>query len=489
LPAVGLVLYGCPWILGDRVLTADARAIGRGGERVSFDNPYLEQFRLRFSRGRIFSADDKLLAVSSPNAQELADIREVSPAVARVAERSRGNPEGARYYPLGPAAAQLIGWTPQGRFAAQEGSVEAAWDSLLRGYRPDQLPFYYRTRNNPIVRPPQPQDLQLTVRTDLQRFAAKRLSEAVKQWGGAGGALTVYDASTGAVLAAVTSPTFDPNGLTLERMQQYVTQNPRTQVLTNKALARDALYFPGSTFKIVTAGASLDEAITGSVTCRNGHNAEPITWEYGGKRWKRPAGKISDYHAGGHGSMNLRYDVDRAFTVSCNVFFGALAAELGPERLHRAMQNAELKRVPTADELAEHLPYDGFGQIDVKTSPLEMAMLAAAAGMARPEASDTAAARPHWVQAVVTKQNRREPEGIFGAPNRTPYRPFPEPVLQQLRRMMVRVVEDPSGTAHGAFYAGGAPRLPGITVGGKTGTAEFEKKGGKIGRHAWFVGF
>ena len=48
---------------------------------------------------------------------------------------------------------------------------------------------------------------------------------------------------------------------------------------------------------------------------------------------------------------------------SCNVFFGTLAAELGPERFRRAMRNAELKWVPEEKELFEYLPYAGFGQI------------------------------------------------------------------------------------------------------------------------------
>jgi cell division protein FtsI/penicillin-binding protein 2 len=256
------------------------------------------------------------------------------------------------------------------------------------------------------------------------------------------------------------------------------------------------LYFPGSSFKILTAAAGIDEQVDGGVTCRNGRNAEPITWAYGGKSWRRNPGQISDYSDGGHGSMRLSESMDRAMTASCNVYFAKLAAELGPERLHRAMERAELHRVPTTAELAEHLPYSGFGQIDVKCSPLEMAMLAGAAGVARDEQPDTPAARPHWVQAVVRENKKRQPEGIAGAPNREAYRPFPAEVASRVRQMMVQVVQDPSGTAHAAFYRGGAPRLPGITVGGKTGTAEFEKKGKRdgrtrtsIGRHAWFVGF
>ncbi|HTE20167.1 MAG TPA: FtsW/RodA/SpoVE family cell cycle protein [Armatimonadota bacterium] len=487
LPALGILLYGCPWLLGDRTLVQAARGIERGGGRASFTNPYLERFKKRFPRGRVFSADDKLLAVSNPSPQELQAIREVSPTLADQAER--GGDPGERYYPMRATSAQLIGWTPQGKFAAQAGSVEAEWDGMLRGYHPSQLPFYYRTRHNPLVQPPQPQDLQLTIQTDVQRLAAQELGDAVKKWRGAGGALMVYDVGTGAVLAAVTSPTFDPNGLTLERMQGYVDQHANTQVLTNKALARSALFFPGSSFKILTAAAALDEGITGTVSCRNGRNAEALSWEYAGIRWRRNPGRISDYSRGGHGSMDLASDIDRALAVSCNVFFARLATKLGPERLHRAMTNAELKQVPSARELAEHLPYDGFGQIDVKTSPVEMAMLAGAAAAAREGAVEATTARPHWVQAVVTKGGRREPDGVAGAPDRNQYRPFPPQVAQQVREMMVGVVEDPSGTAHRAFFRGGERRLPGITVGGKTGTAEFEKGKGRIGRHAWFVGF
>jgi cell division protein FtsI/penicillin-binding protein 2/cell division protein FtsW (lipid II flippase) len=497
LPAVGVVLFACPWLLGDRTLLQGARGIGRKKEATVFANPYLERFRKRFPRGRIFSADGKLLAVSNPNPTEIDAVRKGSPSFAAYVERKeRLGGAGTRYYPMAALTAQLVGWTRQGEFMAREGSVETACDSLLRGYNPSQLPFYFRTRHNPLVRPPEAQDLQLTVDTSLQQFAAERLQRAVKSWDGAGGALVVYDASTGAVLAAVTAPSFDPNGLTLERMRGYVRQDPRTRILTNKALARDALYFPGSTFKILTAAAAVRQGTSGAVTCRNGRNAEAVTWNYGGKRWRRDAGKVSDYGRGGHGTLNLSGDLDRALAVSCNVFFGKLAAELGVERLRQAMLDAELARVPRAEELAEYLPYAGFGQTVVKTSPLEMAMLAAAAGVARDDAPETPAARPYWLEAMVTRSGKREPEGVFGAPDRKPYRPFPGAVAQRLRRMMIGVVADPSGTAHAAFFQGGQPRLQGITVGGKTGTAEFEKASAgprrprrTVGRHAWFVGF
>jgi cell division protein FtsI/penicillin-binding protein 2/cell division protein FtsW (lipid II flippase) len=497
LPAVGLILYGCPWLLGDRTLTQSARGIGRKRERTVFVNPYLERFRRRFPRGRIFSSDGRLLAVSNPGRADLESVREASPAFAEyIRKKEAGGATGRRYYPAGASAAQLVGWTPQGEFAAKEGSVEAAWDGLLRGDHPSRLPFYFRNRHNPLVPRPTPQDLQLTISAGLQEFAAAELDRAIRRWDGAGGALVVYDVADGGVLAAVTAPRFDPNNLSVETMEALARQHRRNAILTNKALARDALYFPGSSFKILTAAAGLEEKIQTGVTCRNGRNAEPVTWEYNGQRRRRDAGKISDYSAGGHGSLSIPGDMELALGVSCNVFFGRLAAELGPERLRRAMETAELKAIPSTEDLFEYLPYAGFGQIVVRTSPLEMAMLAAAAGAAREDLPDARALRPHWVEAVVSSRGKRQPEGVFGAPGSRPYQPFPREVAQQLRAMMIGVVERPYGTAHGAFFQGGAPLLPGITVGGKTGTAEFEKTAAvrgrprKVtGRHAWFVGF
>jgi cell division protein FtsI/penicillin-binding protein 2/cell division protein FtsW (lipid II flippase) len=488
LPAIGVILYGCPWLLGDRTLEQTASALARGRERVAFENPYLARFRQRFPRGRVFSADGKLLAVSNPTPEEVKAVAEVSPTLAR--EIGSGG-DGERFYPLRQHAAQLIGWTPQGRFMAQRGSIETAWDDLLRGYGAGKLPYLFRTRHNPLVRPPKPQDLQLTINADLQWEASRELADAVRQWNGAGGAAVVYDVNTGEVLCAATAPSFDPNGLTLERMQGFVAGNPRTQVLTNKPLSREARYFPGSTFKLLTAGAGLEHGVTGSVTCVGGRNAEAISWEWEGTRWRRAPGRVRDYSRAGHGPLRLQDSLQRAMSASCNVFFARMATEVGPDRFLQVMRDAELSDLPETRELAEHLDAAGYGQIVVKTAPIELAMLAGAAAAGRPDLN-AAATRPHWVKAVVADNRPRDPDGLPGAPNRGSYRPFSAPTAERLRELLVAAVETPGATGHSAFFAGGAPRLPGITVGGKTGTAEFEKTvAGRrvIGRHVWFVGF
>src|SRR5262249_3806571 len=184
-----------------------------------------------------------------------------------------------RLYPMGRATAQLVGWTTEGRFAAKAGSVESAFDAPLRGYREGDLPRLYRSRHNPFFPRPHAQDLRLTIESRLQLAAGRRLRQAIQAGGGAGGALVVMDVNTGQVLAAATEPAFDPNGLTAERMQEYIDRNPRTQILVNKALAHDAAYFPGSTFKLVTAAAALENLPSGSAVCR-GTNARELTWRY-----------------------------------------------------------------------------------------------------------------------------------------------------------------------------------------------------------------
>jgi cell division protein FtsI/penicillin-binding protein 2/cell division protein FtsW (lipid II flippase) len=494
LPAAGLVLYGAPPLLGDQTLMRPARSPGREGEPAVFHNPYLEAFRQQFGRGRIYSADGALLAVSHPTAEDRALIRKRSPAFLSYLSR---HGDADRFYPVGALTAQLVGWTTQGRFAARSGSVETAFDGLLRGYRERDLPNLYRSRHNPFLRRPEPQDLRLTIDTRTQRSASRHLQQAVRAAGGAGGALVLMDASTGQVLAAVTEPSFDPNGLTVDRMQAYVDRDPRSQILVNKALAREALYFPGSTFKILTAAAALQSPVSGAAYCR-GYNGSDLVWRQDGVTYRRPTGRIHDFGAGAHGRLDLDRDIDHAMEASCNVFFATLATHVGASRLHETLERAELSAVPPVGRLAAYLPEAGFGQVTVKTAPVEMAQVAAAIGLATPEADEhgAAAARPYWVDLVINGRSRHRPDGVYGAPSSEAFQPFPLAVARRLRGMMLGVVNDPGATAYGAFHRGSVPLLPGVSVGGKTGTAEFEKqvtRGGRrvrvAGTHAWFVGF
>jgi cell division protein FtsI/penicillin-binding protein 2/cell division protein FtsW (lipid II flippase) len=473
LPLVGLLAYGAPFLLGDRTLVRPALAVGGDGERAEMANPYLAGFRARFPRGRILAADGTVLAANASS----------GPA--------------RRRYPLGVAGAQLVGWTTSGRFAAARESVESLYDSDLRGYREADLPHLWRTRHNPLARKPEPRDVTLTLTGDLQRDADRRLQETVRQTGGAGGAAILFDATTGRVLAAATAPRFDPNGLTRVRMERYAREHRQSLILAHKGLSREAQFFPGSIFKLLTAAAALEDpsALEGSVVCRAA-NGEPITWAHKGRRYRRKVGALHDYGMARHGAWNLETGLDRALAVSCNVFFATLATRVGPERLAQTLRSAGLAVAPGPDRLAEYLPEAGFGQIVVRVSPIEMARLAGAIGRAQEgEADEGQCPEPYWVEKIGAAP---APRGRTGSPGERPYQPFSPEVARRLRAMMRGVVESPSGTAYRAFHdPGGGERLPHLEIGGKTGTAEFDKqvttRSGRRararGKHAWFVGF
>lgn len=490
LPLAGLLAYGVPFLLGNRTLVRPALAVGGDGRVSEMTNPYLAGFRSRFPRGRILSADGKVLARNETESGEKS-----------------GRVSLSRVYPLGMATAQLVGWTTRGRFAAAEGSVETLYDSDLRGYREADLPHLWRTRHNPLARKPQPRDVTLTLPSDLQRYADRQLRETVRRTGGRGGAAILFDATTGRVLAAATAPRFDPNGLTRDRMARYAREHRQNLILTHKALSREAQFFPGSVFKLITAGAALEEpsVLEGRALCRAA-NGEPITWEHAGRRYRRKTGAIHDYGMTRHGAWSLESGLDDATAVSCNVFFATLATRVGPERLARTIRAAKLSAAPSVERIAAYLPEAGFGQIVVTVSPIEMARLAGAIGRAESgspgsffggtaQRGEGACPEPYWVEKIGTAPARR---GEIGSPGEAPYRPFSPEVARRLNALMRGVVAGPSGTAYRAFHdPGGGERLPHLEIGGKTGTAEFDKRvttrsGRSVrgrGKHAWFVGF
>jgi peptidoglycan glycosyltransferase len=214
--------------------------------------------------------------------------------------------------------------------------------------------------------------------------------------------------------------------------------------------------------------------------------------------YRRRAGKIHDYGAANHGALGLEEGIGWGLTVSCNVFFATLATQIGPDRLSQTIRDAGLRVAPGAKTLASYLPEAGFGQVVVKVTPLEMARLAGAIGRANEE--EPGCVEPFWIEKTRTERGEPAPiaAGRAGSPRPERYRPFSPEVARGLREMMLGVVSDPSGTAYGAFHDGaGAPVLGHLEVGGKTGTAEFEKmvkrRDGKLvpvkRKHAWFVGF
>lgn len=155
------------------------------------------------------------------------------------------------------------------------------------------------------------QDIQLTLDSDVQNFVQARLGEE-------SAACVVMDVSTGEIIACASSPGFDPNlfvrGITQRDYSALMEDDHRP--LANKTV--QGAYPPGSTFKMVTALAALEE---GLITPETTHSC-PGYIEFGDRRfhcWKR----------GGHG----RVDLARSLAESCDVYYYEIAQKVGIDKI------------------------------------------------------------------------------------------------------------------------------------------------------------
>jgi peptidoglycan glycosyltransferase len=306
-----------------------------------------------------------------------------------------------------------------------------------------------------------------TIDARLQRVARQAL-------GSLPGAVVALDPSTGEVLAMVANPTYDPNVLAshdpkaVRAAQRQLVKDPDKPLLSR---ATQELFPPGSTFKLVTAAAALQDGLRPDTTFPNPSvldlpNSTAQLHNFGGEHC---LGGIS------------RLTIAQAFQVSCNVVFAEIGLKVGADKLVAQAnafgfgQDIPLETpfasgtIPAASEFANARSFvatSAIGQQDVRANPMQMALVAAAIANGGVEMI------PHLVREV------RDPEGRvvktiepqeFG-------RPISSKTAAELTNMMISVVQAGTGTA---------AQIPGIQVAGKTGTAE--TPGGNP--HAWFVSF
>lgn len=435
-----------------------------------------------------------------------------------------------REYPAGPTLAHILGFTgsiPQEELAAYRArgyriydivgrsGVEATYEDDLRGQKGrkwveiDATGRELRTVGQP--QPPVPgHSLYLTIDLEFQSAVEEVLATGLRRLGAQSGAVVALDPRSGAVRALVSLPTFDNNmfaGGTTTREFAALLANPARPLL-NRAISGQ--YAPGSTFKLVTAAAALQEGVIGPRTRIYDPGVIYLSNEYD-PNIRYP---FTCWLRQGHGSLN----VVGAIAHSCDVFFyevgggyhegGAHIAGVGSRKLaHYARlfglgQTTGIEllgeasgRVPTPEWLLDfNGEYWGTGQTYITAigqgytlvTPLQMANVVAAV------ANGGTLYRPHLVDRVVDPAGNviRRPGGVI---RRLPVDPEH---LALIRSGMRGAVE--YGTALPAWS-----RLPTeIQVAGKTGTAEFcdwvaDSAGGYCRRdreghlltHAWFVAF
>jgi len=277
---------------------------------------------------------------------------------------------------------------------------------------------------------------------------------------------------TGRILALATSPSFDTNELAshdsaaVNEANDLLVADP-TKPLYNRAIAGD-LDPPGSTFKLVVASAAL---ASGEFTPESTFD-NPATWTL--------PGTSTDIHNFDRGTCGpgKKVTLADALRLSCNIPMAQLAVALGDDAIRTEAEKYGFNRsfdLPLAstasvypDGLNEpQTALSGFGQSDVRATPLQMAMVAAGI------ANDGVVMNPRLVDSVVasdlTEQERFE-STEFG-------RALTAEQAETMTTMMIANVSD--GAASGA-------RIDGVDVAGKTGTAEH---GPGDPYTLWFTGF
>jgi len=416
-------------------------------------------------RGDIVTADGVVAALSLPVEAGEIDFR--------------------REYPTDELYAHVVGFQSlnQGAFG-----LERQYNEELAGDRLDQkfesLSDLFRDRDTTGT-------VVMTLRDDIQRAAAEALGERK-------GSVVAVDPATGEILALWTYPSFDPNllsgldGAAVNAAYTSLLNDPDDPLL---AKSFRELFFPGSTFKLVTAAAALD---LGGITL-----TDPV-WPDTDRYEPLPSGlPIRNF-----GGSTCGGDLLLALQRSCNATFGEIGAEwLGPDAMIRTAEkfgfnadpvidlpDAARSRFPT-DYGAFIAPLDAYqpegseelrngetpihensailaqaaiGQNDVKATPLQMAMVAAAI------ANDGLMMTPHVVSEV-----RSADGGIYSTIEPTSWRPALSPfAADRLQAAMINVAEIGTATRM---------QVDGLTVGGKTGTAQLGTT--PASSHAWVVGF
>ncbi|MBB2987291.1 peptidoglycan D,D-transpeptidase FtsI family protein [Terracoccus luteus] len=368
-----------------------------------------------------------------------------------------------RRYPQGPLYSQVTGFYSY--VVGAPYGLEHASNDLLSGDS-DSL-FVNRVTDLLTGRRTAGATIELTLNAKAQKAADEALGDSR-------GAVVALDPRTGAILAMVSHPEYDPNPLsshnlgTASSAWKRLSTDP-DRAYTNRAIGGN-LYPPGSTFKVVTAAAALED---GLVQDENSSVPGPATLDL----------PLTDTNLPNENRQACgpddRTTLLRALEISCNTAFGSLGLELGGEKLRAQAAkfgfgdtlNVPLRVTPSsvpADLNAPQAAQSAIGQYDVRTTPLQMAMVAA--GIANGGRVMT----PYLIDSV----RSADLDTISGSPQPVELsQAVSERTAQILTTMMVGVVENGSGAR---------AQIDGVAVAGKTGTAQHDPDKPP---HAWFISF
>ncbi len=352
-----------------------------------------------------------------------------------------------REYPLGAIAANITGYTSATYGLA---GLEGTYNRYLSGLANPERRLGAIGQLWPSKKGA---NVVLTIDSELQKAAYKAL-------GSRRGAVVVLNPKTGAILAMVSKPSFDPGTVDTE---WGTLSSAVSSPLLNRPV--QGLYPPGSIIKVLMAETALQEKITTNTKTYRCEGLLKIGSDY----------VLHEANNQAHGKI----DLEQALVVSCNVTFGQLALDLGRNNMAKTYTRYGFNKIamPDLNEQPVVLPdfnrlgdgdlaQTGIGQGSLLVTPIKMAMLAATF------ANGGTTMQPYIVQKVLAKDGTTMEE--FSPASWLS--PVSGALAAQVSKMMVAVVEEGTGSA---------AAISGVSVAGKTGTAE-NPHGAP---HAWFIGF
>ncbi|MDP5226929.1 MULTISPECIES: penicillin-binding transpeptidase domain-containing protein [Arthrobacter] len=385
-----------------------------------------------------------------------------------IAESVAGNEacKSKRSYPDGAVYAGITGYYSTNGSQGSTG-MERSMNSELTGASDQQ--FLDRVRQLFLGKQPQGANVETTLDPKIQKLAYGLIPDGVQ------GYIVVQNPKTGAILAMVSKPSYDPNTVaTLDRSAAAAAkaQLDGTQGINlyqNVSGPTGALLSPGSVFKLVDTAAALE---SGKYN-KDSVLPNPAQMSFPGIDYKLPN------YAGGQCYTQTQASFAFALANSCNTPFAGIALDLGENKIADKAKAFGIGQDP-GDQL--HLDYgkgkfptglnqpqlaqSAIGQFDVLVTPLQISMLTSAI------ANGGVQMKPELVKTLRAPDLRviteYQPEAL-----RTATTPA---VAQQINDWMVGVVDN--GLAAGAA-------VPGVKVAAKTGTAEL----GNGLNNSWFTGF
>ncbi|MDQ3854981.1 MAG: penicillin-binding protein 2, partial [Chloroflexota bacterium] len=376
-----------------------------------------------------------------------------------------------RTYPV-PEASYLVGYyTANSPFNRGNSGLESSYDNYLSGRAGNPVE---NARSRLLRQALVGSDLYLTLDAELQRLAQRLL-------GGRRGAIIAMNPKTGEILAMASSPAYNAADLAynpdaaasaeearLQRSWRELTGDTQAARLLNRAT--QGLYSPGSTFKTVTAAAALDTGVADPEKVYE----DDGTFAVGGFVVQDPNRPDKS---------KTRWTFTEAYQYSLNAVFAQVGLEVGSAGMREygrrfgyerevpfdlPVRVSQLESTPgfLSDQVA--LANTAYGQGQLLTTPLQVLLTTAtvADGGTMPS--------PYLVNEVRTPGGRvvvRNRPGALGEAVVSPE------VARELTRLMVTAVESGSGRS---------ARIEGLSVAGKTGTAQL---GAGRNPHSWFTAF